>query len=68
MKVDLIARKPHRYAGRPIAVGQLYSASEKDARLLKAVNLADDAPAIESLEVVIDGEPEPAKPKKSRKV
>ncbi|EIT69999.1 MULTISPECIES: hypothetical protein [Hydrocarboniphaga] len=67
MKVDLIARKPHRYADRPIAVGQRYSASEKDARLFKAVNLADDAPAITPLEVVVDDEPEPAKPKKARK-
>lgn len=38
----LIARKPFRYASRALRPGEEFEASERDARLLKAVKRAED--------------------------
>ncbi len=40
----LIAKKPFRYNKRPLAPGDKFAASGKDAKLLKAVGKAEDCP------------------------
>ena len=44
-KVDLVASKPLRYGGRSLEVGDTFDASPRDARILKAIRKAADAPA-----------------------
>lgn len=41
---DLIAKKSLRYAGRSLVAGDKFEASAKDAKLLKAIGKAADAP------------------------
>ncbi|WP_313666106.1 hypothetical protein [Shinella sp.] len=43
--MELIAKKSLRYAGRSLVEGDKFEASAKDARLLKAIGKAVDAPA-----------------------
>jgi hypothetical protein len=40
----LIAKKSMRYGGRRLAVGETFDAGKRDARILKAIGKADDAP------------------------
>lgn len=47
MRKNLICKKPMRYAGKPLAVGDPFDATESEARLLMAVNLADEAPEVQ---------------------
>lgn len=42
--MELIAKKSLRYAGRSLVEGDKFEASAKDARLLKAIGKAADAP------------------------
>lgn len=42
-KIQLVAIKAGRYAGKSLAVGDAFEASAKDARILKAVGKAEDA-------------------------
>lgn len=43
--MELIAKKNLRYAGQSLIEGDKFEASAKDARLLKAIGKAVDAPA-----------------------
>lgn len=43
-KVDLVASKPLRYGGRSLEAGDPFDASPRDARILKAIRKAADAP------------------------
>lgn len=52
--MKLIALKPLRYAGKSLLSGDEFEASAKDAKLLKAIRKAADAP-------VKEPEPEPDK-------
>lgn len=49
--MELIAKKSLRYAGQSLEVGDKFEASEKDARLLKAVGRAgepeEDVPSVD---------------------
>lgn len=42
--MELIAQKSLRYAGRSLVAGDKFEASDRDARLLKAIGKAADAP------------------------
>lgn len=44
-RVSLIALRPHRYGGRRLITGQVFDATPKHAKLLKAIKRATDAPA-----------------------
>lgn len=57
--MKLIAKKPLRYAGRSLVSGDEFEALAKDARLLKAIGKAADAPAP-------GGEPEKPAPRRRR--
>lgn len=43
-RLKLVALKPLRYAGKSLLSGDEFEASAKDARLLKAIRKAADAP------------------------
>lgn len=45
--VDLIARKPLTYRTRRLLPGDLFHAGPRDARILKAIRKAADAPSAE---------------------
>ena len=45
--MKLIATKSMRFAGQSLNPGDSFEASERNARLLKAIGKADDAPAQE---------------------
>lgn len=47
--MKLIATKPLLYAGQSLNVGDEFEASEKDAKLLKAIRKAEDAPVVYEL-------------------
>ena len=53
--MKLIASKPLLYAGQSLNVGDEFEASEKDAKILKAIRKAEDAPVAPAKTV----EPEP---------
>lgn len=61
--MKLIATKPLLYAGQSLNVGDEFEASEKDAKLLKAIRKAEDAPE----KAVAESEPEPALAKRTYK-
>lgn len=65
----LVATKPLLYAGQSLNVGDEFEASEKDAKILKAIRRAEDAPevAVEAalvVEPVPDDKPKRGRPKK----
>ncbi|MGY6251604.1 DUF7210 family protein [Bosea thiooxidans] len=67
--MKLIATKPLLYAGQSLNVGDEFEASEKDAKLLKAIRKAEDAPevAVEAAPAVVavtDDKPKRGRPKK----
>lgn len=43
--MDLIAKRSFRYGTRALTAGELFTASRRDARILKALKKAVDAPA-----------------------
>lgn len=49
--MELIAKKSLRYAGQSLEVGDKFEASEKDARLLKAVGRAGEPEEVPSVDV-----------------
>lgn len=54
-RLKLIAQKALRYAGRSLVAGDEFEASVKDARLLKAIRKAVDAPVAEQSPLPYEG-------------
>lgn len=65
-RLKLIAKKPLRYAGRSLVAGDEFEASRMDARLLKAIGKAVDAPEREDAPVKVEAERAPASKGKYR--